>query len=119
MSFAPEITVRCFSTERCLTSAVTPLGAYGETRKMMSRAILIGLASAALVASATPSMAHSAYKRHHHYYGTYGTDAGPSYRYRSYGYADPSFGYYPTLRNFQRRGRCVEDLGYGNFELCN
>ncbi len=33
--------------------------------------------------------------------------------------ADPSFGYYPTLRNFQRQGRCVQDLGYGRFEVCD
>lgn len=33
--------------------------------------------------------------------------------------ADPSFGYYPTLRRIQASGRCVIDLGYGYFEYCN
>ena len=43
----------------------------------------------------------------------------PGYRFgRAYA-SDPSVGYYPTLRRYQRAGRCVIDLGYGRFQLCN
>jgi hypothetical protein len=41
------------------------------------------------------------------------------YGYRRSYAADPSFGYYPSLRRFQNEGRCVVDLGYGRFEVCD
>ena len=35
-----------------------------------------------------------------------------------HGRADPSFSNQAALRNAQRTGRCVEDLGYGRYDYC-
>jgi hypothetical protein len=60
----------------------------------------------------------SAHRRHHRRYRAY-RSYHPGYVYRRAYASDPSIGYYPTLRRYQRMGRCVHDLGYGRFELCN
>jgi hypothetical protein len=59
-------------------------------------------------------------RRHHRAHGRAYRRGPPAYaatpRWRP---ADPSFGPYYSLRNAQRSGRCVEDLGYGRWRYCD
>jgi len=69
--------------------------------------------------NATIDLAAAKKHRKRHYYDGYYSE-GPA---ETYGYSgrvsDPSIGYYPTLRQYQAMGRCVIDLGYGRYKLCN
>jgi hypothetical protein len=58
-------------------------------------------------------------RRYHrpYYYGYYG--APYAYGYYGYGGADPTASRYSNLRRMQALGRCVYDLGYGRYKLCN
>src|SRR5262245_47622033 len=78
------------------------------------------LASLALVAAAAPAMAGPATGgRERAAVASDGTQVEQVRRYRAHPHvADPSFGYYPTLRYYQHQNRCVIDLGYGRFEYC-
>jgi hypothetical protein len=64
---------------------------------------------------ATDLAAAKKHRKRHHYYSE-----RPVEIYGSSGYvSDPSIGYYPNLRHYQAMGRCVIDLGYGRYRLCN
>ena len=98
----------------------------------MCKLVLIAAASLALVTTAAPTFAATtaidsdrpaavesrgvqlAHSSRYHNGRVYMRDRSPYRRYSN----DPSFGYYPTLRYYQRSGRCVTDLGYGRFEFC-
>jgi len=96
----------------------------------MSKLVLIAAASLALVTTAAPAFAATTADDSGRPAAveSRGVQLAHSSRYHNgrvymrdrdyYGRNDPSFGYYPTLRYYQRSGRCVIDLGYGRFEFC-
>jgi hypothetical protein len=87
----------------------------------MRRLLTIVTCAAALVALsvATPALAKSK-KQHRHtgYEQSYRGDAQYGWNGGWHGRPDPSFGNRAAIRNAQRTGRCVEDLGYGRYEYC-
>ena len=87
----------------------------------MTRLLTLAASAAALVAlsAATPALAKSNRQQRHDGYAQSYRDA-PQYGWNGgwQGRADPSFSNQAALRNAQRSGRCVEDLGYGRYEYC-
>jgi hypothetical protein len=69
----------------------------------------------------------SAKKKYRRYYGNYYRGYYAPAPYVPYGYYGYGLGYggeptaspYSNLRRQQRLGRCVFDLGYGRYQLCN
>lgn len=60
-------------------------------------------------------------RRHHRVYreGYYAEPEPYVYGYYGYGGSDPTAAPNSNLRRQQSLGRCVYDLGYGRYKLCN
>jgi hypothetical protein len=87
----------------------------------MKRFLTIVTSAAALVAlsASAPALAKSNKQpRHSGYEQSYRGDSQYGWNDGWQGRPDPSFGNRAALRNAQRTGRCVEDLGYGRYEYC-
>jgi hypothetical protein len=87
----------------------------------MTRLLTIVTSAAALVAlsTATPALAKSSkQQRHDGYEQSYRGDPRHDWNRGWQHRTDPSFGNRAALRNAQRTGRCVEDLGYGRYDYC-
>jgi hypothetical protein len=86
----------------------------------MKRLLTIVVAASAMAAlsAATPALAKSKQQpRHSGYEQSFG-DLQNGWNGGWQRRADPSFSNQAAIRNAQRSGRCVEDLGYGRYDYC-
>ena len=104
----------------------------------MSKFALLAAVSIALASTTAPSFARTltadsaqpvvaarhqtpvAERQRHHRNRVYMQDGASDRGQRAYGTDDPSLGQPRNLlQQYERMGRCIIDLGYGRFELCD